>query len=347
MTVYVAWQSATDYPAAVDRLAISSPFTKQTPATPRQAVVYGAGDPLIVSAAGGMIVNVNPGQVVFSNGYVLTSDQVVAVTLDAGGASTRTDLIVARVRDTEAGDSSSYGSIEFVKGTSITAPSVPMRAVVLAYITVPAGASNVAGGNISDRRVFTAAVGGVIPVAGAFATPSLVGSLADGTPVWDATSQQLGIKSGGSVRLPFDPYVPTLNEMELRSSASGSVGTNLWNWLGGMSLAYSSGGGFSAASVGITCQFTGRVQVEGAFNLSGSGGGARRIIGLGPVGGGATSPSSFTPSVPPNAAGSTVTMAMVETLDVTAGQTIAVWCWHDSGTNNTIGNRKLLCRRVA
>lgn len=347
MSVYVAWQSATDYPAAVDRLAISAPYTKQTGSTPRQAVVYGAGDPMLVSAAGGMIVNVNAGQVVFSNGYVLTSDATVAVTLDAGGASSRTDLIVARVRDTEAGDASSYGSIEFVKGTSTTAPSVPMRSVVLAYVSVPAGASSVAGGNLTDRRVFTAAAGGVVPVAGAFATPSLVGSLADGTPVWDATAQQLGVKVGGSVRLPFDPYRPTLNEMELRSATTGSVGTSLWNWLGGMALAYSSGTGFSAASVGITCQFTGRVQVEGAWNLSGSGGGARRIIGLGPVGGGISTPSSFTPSVPPNSAGSTVTMSMVETLDVTAGDTIALWCWHDSGTNNQIGNRKLLCRRVA
>lgn len=198
MPVNVAWQQATSYPAAVDRLALVAGMTHLNPTEQRQGVVIARGNPLAVSSGGAMAVIIQPGFVTFSDGYIMSVTTAVTLTVAAGGAGARTDLIVARVRDTDFGDATTGGAIEIVQGTTTTAPSTPARSVALATVYVAAGASSLSGTNLTDKRVFTAAAGGVVPQPGALATsPSTL--FPDGTPVWDAlagTAGQLGIVSG-------------------------------------------------------------------------------------------------------------------------------------------------------
>lgn len=136
----------------------------------------GGGDLSTVSA---MVARIAALKVVIPNGtssalgpYLLVSDANVDITFDAGEASVaRTDRIIARVYD-DANDGSGLteGGIYYLKGqASGTATALPANSVLLYEMSVPAGASAGTGGlnfaNAQDRRVYTAAHGGIFPVA--------------------------------------------------------------------------------------------------------------------------------------------------------------------------------------
>jgi hypothetical protein len=122
---------------------------------------------------------VAPVKVVIPNGvsaalgpYVLVSDANVDITFDNGeGAVPRVDRIIARAYDnTNDGSGSTTGSIYYLKGTSGgSATALPTNSILLYEMTVPAGASAGGGGvnfaNAVDSRVYTAAQGGIFPVA--------------------------------------------------------------------------------------------------------------------------------------------------------------------------------------
>jgi hypothetical protein len=106
-------------------------------------------------------------------GYSFTSDASVNITFDAGNASTtRTDRVIARVRDNPYDASGSQaGSVEYLKGNTTTgvATAVPASSLLLWEVSVPAGASAGGGGiNFStqkvDKRVYTAARGGTFNI---------------------------------------------------------------------------------------------------------------------------------------------------------------------------------------
>lgn len=137
------------------------------------------GGGAVTVSSGTMTVNVAPlvawvdaplsGQV----GFPFVLDASKALTIDAGDASlVRIDVIAVVVRE-NAFDSggSTTGSVEVIKGTpGAGAPSLPNAAVPLRNISVHAGASSGSGGltvaNLStDRRVWTVAAGGILPVA--------------------------------------------------------------------------------------------------------------------------------------------------------------------------------------
>lgn len=110
------------------------------------------------------------------SGYRVTSDADVTLTFDAGaGTNPRIDLVVLRVRD-DPYDATGFqaGTVEIIFGIpaiSPTAPSIPPSCLPLWQVPIPANASS--GNPIDftgtrvDRRVYTAAAGGIIPVASA------------------------------------------------------------------------------------------------------------------------------------------------------------------------------------
>ena len=135
-------------------------------------VTGGAG--LVVSAGTGMTVSVQPGSFVVPNsaspvsgGYVSTLSQQATLTVQTADPSNpRIDIVVAYVDD--AGDSSSFGAIAIYTGTaaaSPSAPSAPANSIILASVAVPANATSIAGGDLTDERPFTTAVGGILVAA--------------------------------------------------------------------------------------------------------------------------------------------------------------------------------------
>ena len=195
MTITVDWQTATDVTAQAMRYGLGAAMLKSSAATPRAGVLR--TDALKASAAGGsMDVSVSAGQAMIA-GYAFTSDDTTTVTLDVGGASARTDLIVARVYDEEAGDASTEGAIEVVKGTSSSVPDTPDRAIVLASVAVAASASTISGANLTDKRQMTTGQGGLLWLPGglAAAVPSW---LDDGAAIWDSSADQIGVNDGGT-----------------------------------------------------------------------------------------------------------------------------------------------------
>lgn len=135
----------------------------------------GAGALSTVSA---MVARISPVRLVINNtisaalgSYLVVSDANVDITFDNGeGAVPRVDRIIARVRDDDNdGSGSTAGSIEYLKGQAGgSATAMPDNSLLLYEMTVPAGASAGGGGinfaNAVDKKVYTTAHGGVIPV---------------------------------------------------------------------------------------------------------------------------------------------------------------------------------------
>jgi hypothetical protein len=140
--------------------------------SPLGGVIGGAG--LLVTAAGGVTVAVEQGHFVVPNtssptsgAYAATLAQSGTVTLNSADPSNpRIDIVVAVVND--LGTSSSDGQVTFVAGTpsaSPSAPAAPANSITLAQVAVPAAATSVTSGNITDTRPFTCAAGGVLVAA--------------------------------------------------------------------------------------------------------------------------------------------------------------------------------------
>lgn len=206
MTISGGYAQGGSYPAAVDRLIMSSGLASGSVVDlSRRKGVLLAGASLAVTASSGMNLSVGVGQAVLPGGYVISNDTAYTLAVAASGSSARTDLVIARMYDAEAGDASTGPTIEIIVGTTTAVPATPARALALASVAVGASVSSIAAANLTDLRVFTGAAGGSVPIPGAIATPTLAAGLPDGTPVWDATTAQLAVKSGATVA----PVYPT------------------------------------------------------------------------------------------------------------------------------------------
>lgn len=95
-------------------------------------------------------------------GYIVTVPQSVTLTHDAATTTARRDLVILRVRDQEEGDNEDSAVVEIVKGSSTADPTVPPRSLVLGAVNIRASSSSIVAGDLDDRRIFTAANGGMI-----------------------------------------------------------------------------------------------------------------------------------------------------------------------------------------
>lgn len=140
------------------------------------------------------------------SGYRFTSDASVTLTFDAGdGANPRIDLVVAQVRDSAYDTSGTQtGTVEIVKGTPAgtpAAPAVPASSIPLWQVLVPANASGANAINFTtartDRRFYTAARGGVFPVA-SDTERNAITSPYSGMAVWRTDSKQVQVYDGAA-----------------------------------------------------------------------------------------------------------------------------------------------------
>jgi hypothetical protein len=137
----------------------------------------GSGTDLLVTAQAtpNMTVKVNTGTVVVQGStsasqgaYLWALDTVTNVTIATAHATlSRTDLIVVRIRDSSIDTSSGRdATVTVVTGTAgAGVPALPVDATYLeiARVTVAAAATTITSSAISDKRPFTAALGGIIP----------------------------------------------------------------------------------------------------------------------------------------------------------------------------------------
>lgn len=216
-------------------LHLGAPFVKTTGAQVRAGVIRANGNPLgyvatsLLSAtlkAGVYLLpttaDIGPVQVVVPSDQTFTHDT-------AHASQPRTDLIIVEVVDN--GDNTSTKKVRILKGTAgVSAPdptlpsSLGNGAVVTIHrVLIPAAATTLS--TITDLRTYTAAVGGVVTVAGAVGTPSLASALPPDTPVWDSTAVRLGIRdtSTGLTALDDRPHVRTYSMLRAAVPASGNT----------------------------------------------------------------------------------------------------------------------------
>lgn len=163
-----------------DHRNLEGNFAHQSSTTGIRSGVF-AGPGGALSTVSAMVARIAPVRIIINNGvsdalgpYLLVSDANVDITFDAGQpAVPRVDRVIARVRDNaNDGSGSTAGSIEYLKGQSGgSATALPTNAFLLYEVTVPAGASAGGGGinfntATADKRVYTTANGGIIPVTG-------------------------------------------------------------------------------------------------------------------------------------------------------------------------------------
>lgn len=202
----------------------------------RPGVRYGTGSPLLVQASSGMNVTVNAG-VAFVQGSVSATAGMYTCCLDTTATLTvatsdptnpRIDNVICQV--TDSGNSSSTTVITLQTGTpapSPVAPTLPANSLLLATISVAAGVSSISSANITDARVFTAAAGGIVPMAnvtsgisggaGLYAHDLSTGRLKVSDGSGNARAPKTGAfapvstQGGSSVNVPTGAFTPTVS----------------------------------------------------------------------------------------------------------------------------------------
>ena len=128
-----------------------------------------SGNMMVVPSAG-MVLNVNAGSC-FINGYVGYCEGET-VTLDVGGTSARVDMVAARL-DLNARDVHIY----VAKGDGTNAPAPSRNStyydLVLAYVSVGAGAAEITAANITDKRGDNSVCGWVVGIVDQIDTSAL------------------------------------------------------------------------------------------------------------------------------------------------------------------------------
>ena len=123
-----------------------------------------------------MSVNVAAGRAFIRSGnassiaagvYAVMNDATVNVAISASDPTNpRIDLVVIQVRDTNYGEAASDARITVVTGTPAASPAVPSlasfpNALVLVQVAVAAATTTIVNANITDRRTYASAVGGI------------------------------------------------------------------------------------------------------------------------------------------------------------------------------------------
>lgn len=203
-----AWLDGVAVAAADLRLQGASAFltgvspSGSTGIAARPGVRYGTGDPLKVAASSGMNITVNAG-VAWVQGTASATAGMYTCCLDTAATLTvatsdptnpRIDNVIAQI--TDVGSSSSTTVVTLQTGTpaaSPVAPTLPANSLLLAQIAVAASTSSITAGNITDKRVWTAASGGITPMA------NVSGGISGmaGQYVHDLSTGRLKVSDGG------------------------------------------------------------------------------------------------------------------------------------------------------
>lgn len=153
-------------------------------ATDLDVTQRGAGANMSVDVAAGKCLVSDAQTIVGLYPFVSDATTNLAIASNSSG-STRIDIIVARVKDTEYADASNAKTIEVVQGTAgAGVPATPTRCLKLAEVTVANGATSITNANIAESRVW-AGVGlgprGQLAQGTTTSTGSIAGSALDVT----------------------------------------------------------------------------------------------------------------------------------------------------------------------
>jgi len=299
------------------------------------------GGGVVSAVVGTMTVEVTPFRAWVDGGasdaqggypFVLDATKVLTVT-DGDAVLSRTDTVVAEVLDdTYDGSGSTVAQVRVVAGTpGAGAPTLPATCVALRDVTVPAGLSAGTGGlsssNIgTDRRVYTAALGGIVPVSGATERDAMGAEL--GQPVYRLDTGNLQVFNGSD----WDTYTATTAKGRVSSAAgSQNLADSTTIEVNYTAVDYSEGVTASAAGNSLTVDSDAvyRLTTGGSFGSGSSTG--RRILILKKNGTEVTRETYN--AVAPAAADVTLTWEGA----LVAGDEITVDAFHDSGSTRTFG----------
>jgi hypothetical protein len=199
------------------------------------ALAYGGvipcGGALYVNAGSGLSVNVATGFCIVPSGAgslygayqtgLMSASNLTVATADP--TNPRIDLVCVTVADN--GDGTSAAEIQVVTGTpapSPSAPSLPSYSIPLAQVLVPPSSSTVS--TVTDKRLFTTAAGGVVPVPSLSSVPSGY----TGLYVHDRTTGRLAHNpSAGPAQPHILPYAPVMTSATSNVTNTGSETTVL------------------------------------------------------------------------------------------------------------------------
>lgn len=208
-TPSAAYQQGASYSAAADRDLLTSLVYRKLVGDESLAVdgvLYGGpiGN-LADYAPSGWTTTVERGRAIVG-GYVVAVPKSITLSHDVATTSARRDLVILRVRDTEQGDAENSAKVEIVKGTTTADPVVPLRSLVLSAVTIRASSSSIVATDIVDRRVFTAANGGVITTGDLNNTPNRPASAPQGALIYDYLHDTHHRKTAAGAYVPLAPF---------------------------------------------------------------------------------------------------------------------------------------------
>jgi hypothetical protein len=272
-----AWLQAGSYTAELDRKPLSALGTPSggTNLYARGGVFRGMGGEFAVAQTGTASMSVLVGSgyasvvgsfTLTQGNYITANDATVTLPITtANGANPRIDIIVLEVLDSAYSGASDLAQLRVVPGTPASSPAVPATppsSIVLARVTVPAGATSIPNSNIADVRPFTGASGGILPVTASDVTNGAYsGHYRDhptgGLQRWNGSSwstnwgtvSNASLQSGwtGAVTYSVDGRGVTLNTQVLRTGAN--IALNAW---GTTPLATGLPPANSAGTVGVS-----------------------------------------------------------------------------------------------
>lgn len=215
--------------------------------SPSMAVIVGSGIAYIPGSEGSV-----------QGMYACTADAAETLTISAAhGSLARIDLVVAKVEDEFYSGSTNAWSLAVVTGTASGSPAVPTapaNSIPLAQVAVAALATTISNGNITDRRVFYTAAGGIIPCTSA--TKPALNTVNEGQGIYLTDTSDLQFKQTGawvtrSLNTTVTSYTPVWTVL---SGGAPSIGngtlTGRYMRLGNLGLVWISLIGGSTTNFG-------------------------------------------------------------------------------------------------
>jgi hypothetical protein len=211
-----------------------------TAANPLGGVLGGPSKPLSVNqqASPNMSVLVNAGYFAIPHAtqghgvYLagLLAQGTLTVAANSSGQA-RVDIVIARIYDED--DSASYCDVEIVEGTPGSGqPATPSTAILLGAVAVANGATSIGTANITDKRSFTVAPGGILPASTAAAPPLTAGQV-----MWNTTEM---ILQRATPPIPYSVAFADAGDTTWTSPFTGNVRAQAWAAGGGGSQSTAS-----------------------------------------------------------------------------------------------------------
>jgi hypothetical protein len=135
--------------------------------------------------------------------YIGQNDATVNLSISTapGTGNSRIDLIVAKVQDTVYSGGVNSWSLAVVTGTasaSPSAPAAPNNSIILAQIAVGANVTSIVNANITDKRYYAAALGGLIPIVSLTERAALI--TYTGMPIYRLDTNRVEVYDGTNWR---------------------------------------------------------------------------------------------------------------------------------------------------